>query len=335
MQNKFTVTLMLCCILGLSGCTTTKDVLFVTKTSLGIDIDAKPATASIGYDRTEGYIAPRYDNGEIPPVVASIKSDGGIFNPKIRQVYATGDAAVIAVSDFSEAALNNLDPGAAEGKAEKKLSGKKQLMFFGTTTTTGLKVGFTSYVPDSFSFGFKRKEYSFIPLGNVVKREPDGKVTEEYDVYPSVLASIDTAANAGTANKKGAPSGDTSLSNSQFFATGRAARVLAASDGVKAAFTALATESLLAEKQTKKVSIEDEKIKKIVAHYTDTEGKLNKIDLDKKVSDLIKEKKITDKSAGEMLKGKVDTVTKLSDMLKGDFDGLGQPLCDSLIEQCK
>ena len=70
---------------------------------------------------------------------------------------------------------------------------------------------------------------------------------EEYDVYPSVLASIDTAANAGTADETGAPSSDTSLSHSQFFATGRAARELAANPAVNKAFIAQATESLGAE----------------------------------------------------------------------------------------
>jgi hypothetical protein len=50
---------------------------------------------------------------KFPPVLASIKSDLSIFNPKIRQVYATGDAAVIAVSaPLKEAkeALKYLDP---------------------------------------------------------------------------------------------------------------------------------------------------------------------------------------------------------------------------------
>jgi hypothetical protein len=83
-------------LLAMAGCASTDHVLFVTKTSIGIDFDAKPATASIAYDRIEGYVAPRYANGEIPPVVASVKSDGAIFKPAMRQVYATGDAAVIA-----------------------------------------------------------------------------------------------------------------------------------------------------------------------------------------------------------------------------------------------
>jgi hypothetical protein len=259
---------MLWWMLALTGCATTTDVLFVTKASIGIDFDAKPASASIGYDRTEGYIAPRYDNGEIPPVVASIRSDGGIFNPKIRQVYATGDAAVIAVSEDPKAVLTALDPESSDGKTKKKLKGEKKLMFFGTSTTTGLKVGFTTYVPDSFVFGFKRKEYSFIPLGE--QEDTDGTT---YDVYPSVLASIDTAANAGTADKEGVK-GDTSLSNSQFFATGRAARELAAKPTINKAFIAQATTSLRAEQAEKGVN-HDDAVKTKEELTTSIKGKFN------------------------------------------------------------
>jgi len=316
MQNKTTVTLMLCWMLALTGCTTTNEVLFVTKTSLGIDFDAKPATASIGYDRIEGYIAPRYANGEIPPVVASIKSDGGIFNPRISQVYATGDAAVIAVS---------ADQSKNEKKPEKKLQGDKELMFFGTNTSTGLKVGFTSYVPDSFVFGFKRKEYSFIPLGKAVD-----KAGKDYDVYPSVLASIDTAANVSTTGEID----KTSLSNSQFFATGQAARKLAANPGVNQAFRKLATQSLRAEEQKKKVLAEDDKINKIVEHFTDTNDLLKADELKRAVDVLIEDNKI-EESAGEMLKAKANTIGKLRDSLEGNFEGLGEPLCRSLKEQCK
>ena len=68
-------------------------VLFVTKTSIGLDFDTKPPAASIAYDRTEGYLAPRYDNGAIPPVYGRIRSDAKIFNANVRQIYATGSAA--------------------------------------------------------------------------------------------------------------------------------------------------------------------------------------------------------------------------------------------------
>jgi hypothetical protein len=222
MRNNVTVTLTVCSVLALAGCA--DHVLFVTKTSLGIDFDSQPASASIAYDRIDGYIAPRYDNGEIPAVVASVKSDGGIFNPQIRQIYATGDAAEIVV----EARAN---PAKTENKEGPKLQGNKKLMFFGSTTTTGLKVGFSTGLPDSLIFGFRRKEFSFIPLGTV------GTGAEAYDVYPSVLASIDTSARAGTPSETG-------LRNIQFFATGQAARSLATNDIIRQDFKTQALRSL-------------------------------------------------------------------------------------------
>lgn len=228
MLNLAALALTVGVTLLLAGCANDRHVLFVTKTSIGIDFDSKPAAASLAYDRVEGYIAPRYSNGEIPPVVASVKSDGTIFNPKIRQIYATGDAAEIVLK------------GAGSGTQAKPLEGNKELMFFGTTTTTGLKVGFASgLLPDSFIFGFKRKEFSYIPLGTV------GAGATAYDVYPSILATIDTQANVGKGR-------EAELSNAQFFATGNAARLLAANKEISDRFVDIAKEAVQAE-QLKKV----------------------------------------------------------------------------------
>jgi hypothetical protein len=355
-------------MLAMAGCTTTNDVLFVTKTSLGLDFDAKPASASIAYDRTEGYIAPRYDNGEIPPVVASIKSDAKIFNPKIKQVYATGDAAVIAVSQCPKVTLAALDPknppdtpkppsttnaanttnntnsantertenGCPElpslttSYVQKKLQGEKKAMFFGTSTTTGLKVGFTTYVPDSFVFGYKRKEYSFIPLGEqvVFKKDVNGQpvrdrdgnpvIEEKYDVYPSVLASIDTDANAGSADEEGVASGDTSLSNSQYFATGRAARELAANPDISEAFKVLAARSLQAEDIRRQ---DESNIDKIVKKVFDQENKFDKTKfgnlIDNSRMSLERKKNLMDKVKDETTVEELRTI--LNDSLYTDF----------------
>ncbi|WP_291982989.1 hypothetical protein [Candidatus Accumulibacter sp. ACC005] len=223
MRDYANVTLMVGSILVVAACAAPDHVLFVTKTSIGIDLDSKPASASLAYDRVEGYMGPRYDNGEIPPVIASVKSDGAIFNPRIRQVYATGDAAEIVVKARADPA-----PSTERGP---KLSGGKKLMFFGTATTTGLKVGFTTGLPDSLTFGFRRKEFSYIPIGTV------GTGDDAYDVYPSILASIDTAATAGTASETG-------LRNAQFFATGQAARFLATNAQVRMDFENQAERSM-------------------------------------------------------------------------------------------
>ena len=220
MRNAPSAALMaLACLI--SGCASTDHVLFVTKTSLGIDFDSKPGTAAFAYDRIEGYVAPSYGNGEIPPVVASIESDGKVFEPKIRQLYATGDAARIAVG------------GKRQETAELPMEGDGKLMFFGTTTTVGLKIGFTTALPDSVTLGYKRKEYSHIPLGEKVS---NGKKAH---VYPSVLAAIDLSGTARAAETSG-------LTTLQFFATGEAARLLADDPKVSNVFKSAAREAVLA-----------------------------------------------------------------------------------------
>lgn len=194
------LTLVICIVVLVAGCTNSDKAIFVTSTSLALlEGDTKPAGASIAYKRVEGYLGPNNADGTAPPVIASIQSDGSFFKPKIRQLYATGAAAKAAASS-----LNGCD-------APKDVNGKeRKYMFFGTSTATGISVGTTSNVVDSFVFGFKRKELSVIPL---VK-----KTGVENYIYPSVLASIDTT---GELDKSKADS--TTLTNNQVFATGEAA----------------------------------------------------------------------------------------------------------------
>ncbi len=187
-----------------SGCLQHDKAIFVTSTSLALlEGDTKPAGASIAYKRVEGYLGPNNADGTAPPVIAAIQSDGKIFNPKIRQLYATGEAATAAASGTDCDSTNVSD------------SGKRQYMFFGTSTTTGISVGTTSSMPDSFVFGFKRKELSVIPL----VEKPDAKGY----VYPSVLASIDTTGQLVDQTK----AGSLEFKNNQIFATGDAACVMA------------------------------------------------------------------------------------------------------------
>ncbi len=209
----------------LAACADTSRVIFVTTSSIGINVDNKPPTVSIAYDRTEGYIGPRYDNGAVPPVVASIETDGGIFNPRIRQIYATGAAAVKAVGTPHA-------PDGPQGLLGSKDS--KRMVFFGTTTTLGIKAGFSGEgYPDSFVFGYKRKEFSYIPLGTAIV---EGQPT---DTYPSVLGTIDTTTNVQTRT-------GTSLKTLQFFATGQAAETLALNPLVSAVFRNKAQDALTA-----------------------------------------------------------------------------------------
>jgi len=221
-MNRFSVCLIVSACALLSGCASPQDtVVFVTNTSFGINVESKPPAASIAYDRTEGYIGPRTANGGIPPVVASLQTSGDVFQPKVRTLYATGDAAVGVVSPAG--------PPTSNGDLT---AGDNKMAFFGTTTTIGLKVGFdpTAGTPDSLVFGFKRKELSVIPLGT-----DGGKLH-----YPSVLASIDTTVADGALK-------DTGLTIAQYFATGQAANVLAGTNGtVRQSFQAVTNNAMIA-----------------------------------------------------------------------------------------
>ena len=186
-------------LLLLTSCGTADHAVFVTKTSLSVlDAETAPAGVSIAYDRTEGFFGPAYQNGAAAPVTAIIQSNGNVVKPKIKQLYATGNASEII------AGRTPTD--------RPDLVGDKQPMFFGTTTNIGLKLAFAAKqpVPTSVNFGYKRKEASFIPIG-----KQDGK-----DHYPSVIGSID---NTNLAKDRGGAD----LNVVQFFATGAAADSLA------------------------------------------------------------------------------------------------------------
>lgn len=220
------VVLSLLAVTTLAACANPDTAIFVTSTSLGINADSKPPTAAVAYERQEGFIGPRFENGGAPPVVASMETAGNIFAPQIRQTYATGAAAINAT-------------GGKVKDETSTLEGPRKLMFFGTGTTLGFKVGFgPEGVPDSLVLGYKRKEISVIPLGiTKVEGQPDKAV------YPSVLASIDTTSTM-TGMK------DTGLANKQFFATGQAADALAKNPLIQNAFKEKAAATLLLDDLT-------------------------------------------------------------------------------------
>lgn len=212
--------------LALAACAKDR-VLFVTKTSLSIlEADTKPAGISVAYDRVEGYLGPTSESGEAPPVLGYFGSDGSLFTPKVKQVYATGNAA-------------RLLTGAATKCTPIKVDNDDRVMFFGTSTTSGLKVGFTpeAPLPDSFVFGWRRKEFSLVPL--LVASDEQAcsgadKVSKGQKFYPATLASVNSTRDVPPANP-----GGTRLTDQQYFATGDAAVGLANKDEVKGMVSAL------------------------------------------------------------------------------------------------
>jgi hypothetical protein len=230
-----------------TGCAGKDSVLFVTTTQIGIDADTKPANISIGYDRYEGYLGPVYETGAIPAVVARLDSNLAVFNPEIRQVYATGDAAKL-VTQRDEASEEDF-----EGIA-KATCGEKKLAFVSTGTNIGLKLAFAGQLPESISFGYKRKELSLIPLIKAIDGCPvvegleaettgttettETEATSGEETYASVLASIDMRVKTRTPT-------DTALPLSQFFATGIAAEQLAGKNReIREAFWVMAEQAI-------------------------------------------------------------------------------------------
>ena len=112
---------------------------------------------------------------------------------------------------------------------KKPLTGQREIMFFGTGTNIGLKAAFSTEAP-AFSLGYKRQEFSLIPIGTQHKQdmratyasdsmadtEAIEPVDQSEDVYLSVLAAFDL--NIANKSFEGTGAGV-----SQFFATGDAA----------------------------------------------------------------------------------------------------------------
>ena len=103
-MNRLPTHLGMLLALPLTACASGQNtVVFVTKTSLGVDVEQTPPTASIACDRVEGYFGPRYDTGAVPPVVASFITNGELLGRDVKQVCATGDAntsAALPVADL-------------------------------------------------------------------------------------------------------------------------------------------------------------------------------------------------------------------------------------------
>lgn len=219
MKALFTVA----ALLALSACGSTDRVNFVTTTSIAIQGDTRTADASIGYNRFEGVVGPAYDTGALPPVASAMNSDLEIFSPSISQAYATGDAARVIT-------------GGQAKNGSLPLTGKRRVMVFGTGTTVGLKLGFGTTGPQSITLGYKRIEFSSLPIGE--KKSADGKKTG--DVYGSVLASVELDVDGDNVNDK-------SLKLAQLFASGDAAVKLAENPKLKDLFIKRAERVLTAD----------------------------------------------------------------------------------------
>ena len=232
-MNSKLYTLIVFIFLGLLGCSTGKDsIIFVTKTSVAIDVDTNPPTFDVGYGRYEGSIAPVLKDGQVLPLLSSISSDGGIsssvFGSGVTQNFGVGNAAVI----MSQYLGSDSNPGkniktdfatliSTPANVDGKISTGRRY-FFGTKTTVGFTTSFAAergYTPDSIALGYKRKEFAYVPI--IEKGVPGSETLS----IPSMLATSGSSTSAG-ANQSG-------FSVSQFYATGEAANYLAANPTIR------------------------------------------------------------------------------------------------------
>lgn len=190
-----------------AGCSS-PGAIFVTKSSLAIaDLDSTPKEFTMAMHRVEGFIAPRNQNGNTPPVLAHITSNRELVNPEVQQVYATGTAAERLSGDYKS---NNSECDSDQCKKEENVSP----VVFTTSTTFGLRIGMSpENVVDGVVIGYRRKEMSFVP-----SLAMDTKGTYR---YPSLIAAINLSAEGNRSGK---------FSACQGFATGTAATRLAESD---------------------------------------------------------------------------------------------------------
>ncbi len=252
----------LCAIGGLSiavfieGCAIGyNSALFVTKTNVGIDMDTQPPAAEISIARREFVLAPGFEGGQTPPLVASFQSNsGGLkrFMFGVQSVFAGGDAAIgvvrdpaaSAVADGSSVLCLSIEPSAANATISKKAAiakaGEIRPFVFGTDTTFGLKftwsgVDTAAVIPDSVKLGFNRKEFAIAPISgtstascNIPGVAPAG--SGKYMVsIPSFLALLDN--NVDTDNTARYSE---HLNWKQYIATGASATTLSNQSEVRA-----------------------------------------------------------------------------------------------------
>lgn len=101
----YKATALLSAVLFVSGCSVFDGLIFVTKSSIGLDMDSIPPATDLSVDRQEGVLSPTFEGGQTPPIMGSFKSSTNpflrFFGMGIATTYATGDAAVVMAKLYS------------------------------------------------------------------------------------------------------------------------------------------------------------------------------------------------------------------------------------------
>ncbi|MHC4087019.1 MAG: hypothetical protein ACYSWZ_11100 [Planctomycetota bacterium] len=267
--NKIAIIAALLVMLGaLTGCGIGYNkTLFLTKSNVGLDASAAPKpTFDLALSRFEGVITPGFEKGKKLPVLASFRfKNKDRISPAVGSTYAAGDAAIAMAALFGDDTVgkdaNNrltlikskdniydsmlkLDnkPVIKKGLLETWFPGifhpqEFQTEFvepviFGTDTSLGLKVAWSTApappapFPDSVKFGYNRTEIGLAPI---TMNNNDGKFNMK---MASLLATADTGVAIDEADSQ------VKLEHIQYFATGKAATLLALQQEVRKAMLA-------------------------------------------------------------------------------------------------
>lgn len=237
--------------LGLAGCAGYNHTLFMTKSNVGLDFDSKPPTLEINISRKEAVIAPSFEGGKTPPVMASFKPSAGAggsfgsFFMGVDQTFAGGDAALAMSQLYNQPTATDITKFNSELELSEKPhytdpfrkipdAGATRPLIFGTDTSLGLKVAWSGaggQFPDTVKLGFNRKEFAWAPLSAAPKLKdgkPDG--TKVNVKMPAFLATIESSQKLDT--------NGTRIEALQYFATGNAATYLAMRKEVRTAMHA-------------------------------------------------------------------------------------------------
>lgn len=238
--------LMVCMMAG--GCGVGTNSLFIaTRTNVGLDISSAPPAAELSIGRSEGVVAPAFEGGQTPPVLAGFQTDGGgVFAGTITSALASGDAAVALASlwaddsspgqaqpaDFDSTLVLSANPYETDGGAGE-LDRRPRPLVFSTDTSLGVKIawsGAASALPDTLRVGYHRREAAWAPVGYSTTRiGPDGAAQSGHFIAaPSLLASVESGVEGRS------PAGSR-YTHSQSFATGAAATRLALDSAVRRA----------------------------------------------------------------------------------------------------
>lgn len=226
-------------LISLGGCAIGFDhTLFMTKSNVGVDIDTKAPTAEISIARRELVIAPAFEKGQTPPVLAGFRTGNRLlFGFDVSSVFAGGNAALMLsdpnnIKENSELCLQikpegKLHLGPIElARFSLPTTGEIRPFIFGTDTTFGIKVawsGMTAQFPDSLKIGFNRKELALAPVFGSDKGTKDCPYLVG---MPPFLASIEMTSETATPQKF-------DLAYRQSFSTGSAAVELAKDPNIK------------------------------------------------------------------------------------------------------